>query len=506
MSDYSAGSETDFDMEDYDYDEDYMIGSDDDFEDIRDEVHTYDTPFKVLTVADLEARQKQKEEKVVRLLGVKSCEAAALLSAYKWHDDTLIERYVENPVNVLNSVGIVLHKNGEYRLDRVPRGFMCIICCEGVEEQPDMKTFALSCGHRLCSSCYGNYVTEKIIENGQSRHIRCFGLKCPLVVVEDAIKLLVSDDVYKRYRDLLTKCYVEEMSSLAWCPSPNCEYAIECSSRRSDLNVHTPSVKCLCGFEFCFGCGQENHRPNICVFAKMWIKKNNDDSETANWIFANTKDCPKCESQIEKNGGCNHMTCKKCRHQFCWMCLGDWSKHGSQYYNCSKYNEGEGLELENTKEATRRDLQRYLHFYDRFANHRHSLALESKTFARIQGKMKDLQKTRGMSWIEVQYLSQAFENLRDARRALSWAYSFAYYLKPSHITAIFEDNLRDLELAAENLSELFEKPTESLPDIKLQMLNRAAYVSQRRKILLDYVAKALEDGSPWQYTVEIAQA
>ena len=32
-----------------------------------------------------------------------------------------------------------------------------------------------------------------------------------------------------------------------------------------------------------------------------------DHSETANYILAHTKDCPKCIMCIEKNGGCNHM-------------------------------------------------------------------------------------------------------------------------------------------------------------------------------------------------------
>ncbi len=34
--------------------------------------------------------------------------------------------------------------------------------------------------------------------------------------------------------------------------------------------------------------------------------------------------CPKCGQGIEKNEGCDHMTCKKpggCGHEFCWRCL-----------------------------------------------------------------------------------------------------------------------------------------------------------------------------------------
>lgn len=36
------------------------------------------------------------------------------------------------------------------------------------------------------------------------------------------------------------------------------------------------------------------------------------------------------------------MTCKVCGHHFCWVCLGDWSKHGSAtggYYECNIYKE-----------------------------------------------------------------------------------------------------------------------------------------------------------------------
>ena len=82
------------------------------------------------------------------------------------------------------------------------------------------------------------------------------------------------------------------------------------------------------------GCSDKWHIPVSCKVIKKWIKKCKDDSETCNWINANTKDCPKCNSAIEKNGGCNHMVCRResCKHQFCWMCLGDWDKHGSRKF------------------------------------------------------------------------------------------------------------------------------------------------------------------------------
>jgi len=47
------------------------------------------------------------------------------------------------------------------------------------------------------------------------------------------------------------------------------------------------------------------------------------------------KDCPNCKSPIEKNGGCDHMTCSKCKYEFCYQCLADYSQirtHGNKYH------------------------------------------------------------------------------------------------------------------------------------------------------------------------------
>lgn len=75
---------------------------------------------------------------------------------------------------------------------------------------------------------------------------------------------------------------------------------------------------------------------------KNWNVKNSNESENITWIMANTKQCPKCRKPIEKNQGCNHMTCKMCAYEFCWLCLEVWSAHGQKtggYYNCNKYDE-----------------------------------------------------------------------------------------------------------------------------------------------------------------------
>lgn len=46
-----------------------------------------------------------------------------------------------------------------------------------------------------------------------------------------------------------------------------------------------------------------------------------DKQNATQWVRHHTQPCPGCGSRIEKNGGCNHMSCSVCRRQFCWVRL-----------------------------------------------------------------------------------------------------------------------------------------------------------------------------------------
>ena len=118
----------------------------------------------------------------------------------------------------------------------------------------------------------------------------------------------------------------------------------------------------------------------------MWIKKCNDDSETCNWISANTKECPKCGATIEKDGGCNHMICKNlsCKYDFCWVCLGPWEPHGSSWYNCNRYDEDAAKLAREGQQKSREVLERYLFYCNRYMNHLQSMKLENKLYAMVK--------------------------------------------------------------------------------------------------------------------------
>lgn len=50
------------------------------------------------------------------------------------------------------------------------------------------------------------------------------------------------------------------------------------------------------------------------------------------WRWRHTVACPRCHITIEKNGGCSHMTCSQCRHEFCWCCQAPWRRTDGSYH------------------------------------------------------------------------------------------------------------------------------------------------------------------------------
>jgi ariadne-1 len=151
----------------------------------------YEVDFSVLKPSDILAKQRREINDVVSILGCESQDASTLLRHYKWNKERLIESYMDNEAQVAKEAGVVLHKQPQLR---VIKDFCCDIYCNDSE---NLETFALSCEHRFCIDCYKHYLTQKIKEEGESRHITCAG-DCKLIVDEKTVQLLVDPPVYER--------------------------------------------------------------------------------------------------------------------------------------------------------------------------------------------------------------------------------------------------------------------------------------------------------------------
>lgn len=175
------------------------------------------------------------------------------------------------------------------------------------------------------------------------------------------------------------------------------------------------------------------------------------------------------------------MQCVKCKFHFCWMCLEDWKKHGSEYYECSRYKENPILIQETNHLKARRALERYLHYFERYENHSKSLKMEeemrTKIIEKIEAKVSRMEGT----WIDWQYLHDAATLLTKCRYTLQYTYPFAYYLTEIPMKELFEYQQAQLEKEIEELSWKVERAEQT---DRADLENQMHIAEHRRKILL----------------------
>ncbi|KAG0411094.1 hypothetical protein HPB47_011781 [Ixodes persulcatus] len=455
-----------------------------------------DFPFEVLTTEDIVQHMIDSIRDVNNVVEIPPTTTRILLNHFKWDKEKLYERYYDGDqerlfkeAHVVNPYKKPSSSKAQKKSSRpvAPGMEDCEIC---LRDLPSSMMTGLACDHRFCTECWNYYLTTKIMEEGMGQTISCAAHGCDILVDDQTVMKLIADPKVKlKYQHLITNSFVECNRLLRWCPQPECNNAIKVQY------VDTQPVTCSCSHTFCFSCGENWHDPVKCHLLKKWQKKCDDDSETSNWIAANTKECPKCNVTIEKDGGCNHMVCKNqnCKADFCWVCLGPWEPHGSSWYNCNRYDEEEAKAARDAQERSRAALQRYLFYCNRYLNHMQSLKFEHKLYAAVKEKMEEMQQ-HNMSWIEVQFLKKAVDVLCQCRQTLMYTYVFAYYLRKNNQSVIFEDNQRDLESATEKLSEYLERDItqENLLDIKQKVQDKYRYCESRRRVLLEHVHEGYE--------------
>ena len=255
----------------------------------------------MLTPAAPQSRAAAQEAEVAEvsgLLGVSHGAAGLLLRWARWDKSDLLTRFMEDAEKVCRDAGVAMPGATAALVSAAPAAGAareCMICREDAT-----ALSSLDCGHAYCDGCWVRYLGLKV-EEGETQ-IRCPEHRCPLRVPEELVRRLCGAETVERYTFFLRKSFVDHSRTAVWCPVAGCSLAV-------DNSAGTQYVTCGAGHAFCTGCNQEPHAPASCDTVKSWLKKCDDDSETFNWLSINTQDCQKCKSTIEKNGGCNHMTC-----------------------------------------------------------------------------------------------------------------------------------------------------------------------------------------------------
>lgn len=269
---------------------------------------------------------KRRLKDVVDVLGIPASAAAVLLREHKWSKDVLFEKFFVDPEKLSKKYGVFFRLNPKVCPSATKSSFLdmtCNICYEGNE-----KLMGMPCGHEFCTGCWGDFARNAVEEGPACIRKTCPEAKCTEVMTEEEVQI-AAEDCLAKFESYQLRSFVESNSLTRWCPGRGCE-RVACATSASAMEQEGSVAHCdSCLTSFCLCCGEEPHSPSNCKELAKWNEKCRNESETANWILANTKSCPKCSSRIEKNQGCNHMSCQKCRFEFCWICMGDWNDHGA---------------------------------------------------------------------------------------------------------------------------------------------------------------------------------
>lgn len=188
------------------------------------------------------------------------------------------------------------------------------------------------CFHRFCRECITEHCRSQI-NDGNTRNIPCPQHGCKHMISYEEVHQVADPTLMKKFEDFLLRATLGDDASVVWCPRAGCGMAMYV---QGGLMLICPSDTCR--FSFCRQCRVEWHADATCEQFKQWqIENGQADARFEQWRKANTKTCPKCKSPIEKNGGCNHMTCGKCKHQFCWLCMADYKSGHFSDKGCKQF-------------------------------------------------------------------------------------------------------------------------------------------------------------------------
>ncbi|KAK2425068.1 RING/U-box superfamily protein [Trifolium repens] len=502
--DFYSGETEDVPMDfcsDYDDDDD---DADDYFDDGDDsdpaESRRTEQSFTILKESDIRQRQEDDISRVAAVLSMPHVAASILLRHYNWSVSRVNDAWFADEGEVRKTVGLL--EKPVYENPDVEE-LTCGIC---FEDYPPSKIQTASCGHPFCFTCWGGYIGTSINDGPGCLMLRCPDPACGAAVDQDMINLLASDEDKEKYDRYLLRSYIEDNKKTKWCPAPGCEHAVN-----FDAGTGNYDVSCLCSYSFCWNCTEEAHRPVDCGTVSKWILKNSAESENMNWILANSKPCPKCKRPIEKNQGCMHMTCTPpCKFEFCWLCLGAWTEHGERtggFYACNRYEaakqEGVYDETEKRREMAKNSLERYTHYYERWASNQSS---RQKALADLQQMqtvhLEKLSDTQCQPETQLKFITDAWLQIVECRRVLKWTYAYGYYLPDNehakkqffeYLQGEAESGLERLHQCAEKELQVFlsgDEPSKEFNDFRTKL----AGLTTVTRNYFENLVRALEKG------------
>ena len=192
-----------------------------------------------------------------------------------------------------------------------PGSLSCSICADDFDAKDTVACCGESDIHFFCKPCLSSFVTVTV-QSGPIQSMSCPMPECQALFATHDIKSVLSE--YEILQIEYREDSRDRRVALAAKAMLHCEcgiVAIVTDEDMGDGRIACPGKEC--GRRFCAKCGNDDHGKESCP----------PPAETVQWLDDHSKKCPNCSNRIEKNGGCDHMTCQPpggCGYEFWWTC------------------------------------------------------------------------------------------------------------------------------------------------------------------------------------------
>lgn len=354
----------------------------------------------------------------------------------------------------------------------------CEICFEEVKDCAEVP-----CGHKFCNGCMDCYISEVIQSDiGASREaICCPGVNCKILLEDEfVLKVLTDQQMKEKYYRIITCNFVMNNALIKYCPREKCSNAIKIPE--GELSEMF-SVCCSCCYWFCFQCQTDAHEPLSCEQAEFWRSLSVADTLSRDWIKNFTKKCPNCMANIEKNGGCMHMTCRHCKHEFCWICLAKWGNHR----NC------DANQATNAANGPTKFSRRFEHFNGHYQHMREALKKDEKLEAKLAFESEIEFKDR---YLKTNFVRHGRETLHLCRLTLMYSYAFEYkWTSFDNRIFIFEQNLTSLENCTQKLYDILNSLSmENILEKQTEVFDGTEVCNKCRQLIINHIREGEAKG------------
>ena len=201
--------------------------------------------------------------------------------------------------------------------------YKCSICYTFNKKKYEPFKSLPSCKCNFCKECLTNWVLEQLnqVQDYMDVLIRCPHNLCTKNYKVSDFMHLLSSTQKVRINDVLMMKYCQSAPDIRNCPNHQCNYYGILSNKICNKFLICP----VCKMEWDDYSLYDGFQKFLLIMKHFLLQKNEIFSIFYKAIF--TKKCDSCKSNIEKNHGCSHVRCLKCKFDFCWICNQKWVIH-----------------------------------------------------------------------------------------------------------------------------------------------------------------------------------